>query len=198
LKKPLLYGIAVLASAIIVGSLLAFSSSNQVAGQAETNASQDPAIAFLKLEGIDGESQDANHTGWIDIEAFHWGLNHTASKGIAFGRPVIEDFCFETRVSKASPKLFLASANGKHFNWAVLSVTGKTSSDGQVQTFFNITMNSVVITSYEITLSGQNELPTDHFCLDFGQITMDYIIYGAPGGPQHVTATWDQVKNLGV
>lgn len=28
---------------------------------------------YLKIDGINGESQDSNHKGWIDIDSFSWG-----------------------------------------------------------------------------------------------------------------------------
>jgi type VI secretion system secreted protein Hcp len=33
--------------------------------------------AFLKLEGIKGESTDAKHKGEIDIESFGWGAQQS-------------------------------------------------------------------------------------------------------------------------
>lgn len=34
---------------------------------------------FLKLEGVDGESQDADHEGEIDIVSFGWTLSTEVS-----------------------------------------------------------------------------------------------------------------------
>ena len=28
---------------------------------------------FLKVEGVTGESKDANHASWIDVLSFNWG-----------------------------------------------------------------------------------------------------------------------------
>jgi type VI secretion system secreted protein Hcp len=36
---------------------------------------------FLKLDGIPGESRDAQHKGEIDLESFSWGESHTTAAG---------------------------------------------------------------------------------------------------------------------
>ncbi len=194
MKKQHVVVLAIVSCIVIAGFVLALSYSGSPAIQAQANPSFDSVTAFLKLEGVDGESTDANHTGWIDILSFDWGLNRTTTRGGAFGYPNIRDFCFKSIVSKASPKLFLACANGKIFKYAVLAVTGKTTADGVVQDFLNITMKNVVISSYQLGYGGQNIQPIDEFCVDFGSITVDYIISDA-AGQQHITATWNQVTN---
>jgi type VI secretion system secreted protein Hcp len=35
---------------------------------------------YMKVDGATGESEDANHKGWIDIVAFKWGANQNSGK----------------------------------------------------------------------------------------------------------------------
>ena len=37
--------------------------------------------AFLKIEGIDGESTDKTHPGEIEVTSFSWGVSNTGSTG---------------------------------------------------------------------------------------------------------------------
>jgi len=30
---------------------------------------------FIKFEGVDGECQDKDHKGWVDVLSFSWGLH---------------------------------------------------------------------------------------------------------------------------
>ncbi len=62
--------------------------------------------AFLKFTGIPGESTDKNHTGWVELLSFSWGLSRSGSSA------VFEDFHFVMRSSKASPKLEEACTKG--------------------------------------------------------------------------------------
>ncbi len=34
---------------------------------------------FLQIAGIDGESTDAKHKGWIDVESWSWGETNSGS-----------------------------------------------------------------------------------------------------------------------
>jgi type VI secretion system secreted protein Hcp len=40
---------------------------------------------FLKLDGIDGESEDDAHKGEIDVLAFSWGMTQSGSMHIMQG-----------------------------------------------------------------------------------------------------------------
>ena len=82
--------------------------------------------AFLKIDGIKGESTDDKHKDEIDVISWSFGETnsgtaHTGGGGGA-GRVNMKDFKFTMRTNKASPKLFQACANGKHINKVVLFV----------------------------------------------------------------------------
>jgi type VI secretion system secreted protein Hcp len=74
--------------------------------------------AFLKIEGIDGESLEKNHKDEIEIESFSWGATQQGASshgtGAGAGKVSMQDFHFVMRHNSASPTLFLFCANGKH------------------------------------------------------------------------------------
>ena len=81
---------------------------------------------FLKLDGIAGESTDVAHKGEIDIDSWSWGVSNTrldvgGGGGGGAGKASFQDFHFVSRISKASPALFLACASGSHIKEALLS-----------------------------------------------------------------------------
>src|SRR5712691_1971915 len=80
---------------------------------------------FLKIDGIEGESQDSKHKGEIDLESFSWGETqsgtHAAGGGGGAGKVSMQDFHFVMRVNKASPKLLQACAGGQHIPKAILT-----------------------------------------------------------------------------
>ncbi len=88
---------------------------------------------FLKIDGIDGESSDAKHKNEIDIGAWSWGVVQSGAGagggGRGAGKVSMQDFQFVMNLSKASPKLLLACASGKHIKQATLTArkagTGK-------------------------------------------------------------------------
>src|SRR4051812_11312285 len=80
---------------------------------------------FLKLDGIEGESQAKGHPNEIEISSFSFGASQSGSfaagGGGGAGKVRMQDFHFTVPTNKASPKLFLACANGQHIKKATLT-----------------------------------------------------------------------------
>jgi len=140
---------------------------------------------FLKIAGVDGESQDVKHKGEIDILSFSWGeansasAAHGGSGGAGVGKVSMQDFHFTAKFSKASPKLFQSTASGKHFSEAVLTVrkAGEVPLD-----FLKWTMSNLLISSYQTSGAGEPDpLPTDQFSINFQKIRVDLLVQN-PGG----------------
>jgi type VI secretion system secreted protein Hcp len=154
---------------------------------------------FLKLDGVPGESVDAKHKGEIDVVAFSWGVSQAGSAapggGGGAGKAIFDDLLVVARTSKASPKLWLACANGQHLKTAVLTCrkAGKTPVE-----FLKITLSDVTITSYEIDGSDE-ELPLDQVALGFAKVETVYTAVDATGKAQPPVKTgWDVKKNAKV
>ena len=153
---------------------------------------------FLKLDGIEGESTDAQHKGELDVESFSWGETQSGSFGAGggggAGKVSMQDVHVVTRMSKASPKLFLACASGQHLKSAVL--TGRRGGKEQAE-FLKWTLNDVVVTSYQ-TAGGTDDgvVPMDSVSLGFSRLEVEYQQRRADGsaaGP--VKAGWDLKGN---
>ena len=131
---------------------------------------------FLKLDGIDGESKDSKHSGEIDLESFSWGETQTGSHsfggGGGAGKVQMQDFHFVMKANKASPKLFLACAEGEHLKKAVLTCrkAGK-----EQQEFLKVTMSDLLVSSFQTSGSSHgDEVPTDQVSLNFSKIEIEY------------------------
>ena len=153
------------------------------------------ARAFLKIDGIKGESTDAKHAGEIDVEAFSWGLSHSGSGGVGgggeAGKVSLSDFSFVTRSTTASPQLVLACASGKHLKEAVF--TARRAGAAAVE-FLKITFTDVLISSYQE--SGGDDVPGDSVSFNFAKIKFEFTPTGAKGTPgARVSAGWDQKAN---
>src|SRR6267143_983565 len=96
--------------------------------------------AFLKLDGIPGESRDAKHKGEIDILSFHWGVTQTrARRGLAD----VQDFSVTKFLDKSSPLLFASACHGDHIKQAVFTLR---KAGGSPTDFYKVTMQDVLIT----------------------------------------------------
>lgn len=152
---------------------------------------------FLKIEGIDGESQDAKHKGEIDVESWSWdatNAGHVTGGGGGSGRVVMNDFHFVMKVNKATPKLMLACADGEHLKSATL-ICRKAGT--QQQEYLKIKLTDVLVTSYHIGGTGYGDvIPIDQFSLGFAKIEYEYKEQKADGTlGGSVKAGWDLKQN---
>jgi type VI secretion system secreted protein Hcp len=131
---------------------------------------------FLKIEGIEGESQDHKHKNEIDLESWSFGesqhgTSHTGGGGGA-GKVSMQDFHFVMRINKASPKLFLACATGQHIKKAVLTCrkAGK-----EQQEYLKWNFDDLLISSYQTGGSGHGDaLPVDQISFNFSKVEVEY------------------------
>lgn len=155
--------------------------------------------AYLKITDIEGESRDEKHKGEIEIESFSWGESNFSSAasggGGGAGKVAMNDFHFVMKVSKASPKLFLACASGQHLPEGQLTVA---KAGGNQADYLYWKMYDVLISSYQTSGSSADEVPTDQVSLNFAKIEISYKEQKEDGslGTEH-RAGWDLKKNSG-
>ena len=152
---------------------------------------------FLKIDGIEGESEDAKHKNEIQLQSWSWGATQSGSMaqggGGGSGKVSMQDFHFTMLTNKASPKLMLSCANGKHIASASL-ITRKAGE--QQQEFLKYTFTDLLISSYQTGGSDGSGLPIDQISFNFSKIEQEYKEQkkdGTLGGP--VTAGWDLKQN---
>jgi len=152
--------------------------------------------AFLKIESIPGESLDAKHKDWIEVESFSFGLKSGATSGGGTGKASFQDISFRKNIDKASPILMLKCCTGEHIPEAILEYTKPVGANQNQVTYLTIKMDDILISSYSFNGSGGGAggttLPVDSLSLNFTKIEMTYIPYDAAGVPgQPVTAVCD-------
>ena len=121
---------------------------------------------FLQITGVAGESTDAKHKGWIDVEAWSWGETNagsvSAGGGAGAGKVQPQDLQIATRTSKASPKLLLACATGQHMKEAKL--VGVHAGPTQ-QEYITVSITDVLISSYQ-TSGSEGDIAMDQVSLN--------------------------------
>jgi type VI secretion system secreted protein Hcp len=149
---------------------------------------------FLLISGVEGESTDAKHKGWIDVESWSWGEVQSGSSGSGSGagaaKVAFQDLHFVSKVSKASPALFLACASGEHFKQAKLA--GRKAGKGQ-QEFLTWTFSDVRVSSYQTGGAEASDTALDQISL---KVSKAQITYSAVTPP--ITAGWDSKTNTKV
>jgi len=154
---------------------------------------------FLKIDGIPGESTDAVHKDEIDVQSWSWGVhNETGPSGAGTGsgaaKPDFDDFFFVSRVSKASPPLFLACATGTHIKEANLSGV-RDVGKAKGADYLKYRLRDVTVSNFR---QGDSEdgLPMDQFALSYSKIEISYSPQSPSGKLQPpISAGFDAKSN---
>jgi type VI secretion system secreted protein Hcp len=118
--------------------------------------------AFIRLDGIEGESSDSKHIGWIEITScdmeIHQTISTTASSagGAGAERADFSDLSFTKLLDKSSPMLAVACAQGTHFNTITIELCR---SGTEKIKFMEIKLTNSFISS--LALSADGDFPSE-------------------------------------
>jgi type VI secretion system secreted protein Hcp len=134
--------------------------------------------AYIKFAGVEGEAQDKDHKGWSDLSSFGQGIHQPGAGATGptrrRGDVVLDDLQCSKELDKASPKIAEAVCKGKVFDKVEIHVTASTTDAGRV-TYLAYEMKNVMVTSYQVSGSGQSEeVPQEDFSLNFEEIKKTY------------------------
>ena len=131
---------------------------------------------FLKIDGIEGESQDHKHKNEIDLESWSWGETNVGDAahrgGMGAGKVSMQDFHFVMRINKATPKLMQHCATGQHVKEATLTCR-KAGKDQQE--YLKVKLSDFIVSSYQTGGSrGDGVVPVDQVSMNFSKIEFEY------------------------
>jgi type VI secretion system secreted protein Hcp len=140
---------------------------------------------FLKIDGIEGESDDKTNSKEFQLQSWSWGMTNAGSSGIgggaAVGKVSLQDFHFVIQQNKASATIAKFVANGKHIGECKLTCRKSTGDGGQVP-YLVVTFNDVVITSYTVGGSdGSGQLPMESISFNYTKMKMETKVQDAKG-----------------
>ena len=155
--------------------------------------------AFIKFDGIEGESTDSRHAGWIEIINFDLDVGQRVSRtassagGATTERADFSEFGFTKLLDKATPKLTLACAAGTHIDKIVVEICRAGSNKVK---FMDYTLTNCIISSIT-TSSDAGEFPVDDVAVNFGGIRWCYTQQSRTGGGAigNIAAGWSLEKN---
>jgi type VI secretion system secreted protein Hcp len=141
--------------------------------------------AFLKIEGIDGESTDEKHKKWIEIEGFSWSATQPSSAASGTGartaeRVRVSDLSFNKMIDSSSPHLMLACCNGKHFSKVQMEVCEASESKHR---YLLVELENVIVSSYAPSGFKGGDKVGEAVGLNFGKIKWEYTPLGQDGKP---------------
>jgi type VI secretion system secreted protein Hcp len=144
---------------------------------------------FLKIEGIEGDSNDPQYPNWIQIDSFNWGA--TSNPGPSpggqspdAGKANVQDLNITTHVNKATPSIGQYCLNSKKI--AKVELALRISGD-KPQEYMRFTLTDVYCTSHQIGGTGgsgggsDTTKPTESDSFSFGKIDVAYGSQDAKG-----------------
>ncbi len=155
---------------------------------------------FMKIEGIEGESQDMAHAGWIRIEGFSHNVATSVDRSSMMGsgdsRRIGAVQHGDLRISKvidsSSLPLMDLCCHRRDIETAELKVITTTMS-GTLHPLYQIKLWEVIITSINISDSfGQGGRPVEEISLNYSRIEWEYNGMDDMGGSVGtITKYWD-------
>jgi type VI secretion system secreted protein Hcp len=153
---------------------------------------------ILKMNGIEGESEQKSHEKQIEIESWSFGAHNAGSAsigtGMGTGKVALQDFSFSLPVGKAGPNLLKTCCIGTHIDECILYCRKSSGKGGQVD-YAIFTFTDVFVSSY--TVSGHNggHLPQESISFNFTKIKYEYKPQAKDGSlGAAVTADFDVKK----
>ena len=107
--------------------------------------------AFLKIDGISGESTDDKHKDWIEILSYNFGMTQPSSAtassagGASTERVNVHDLSIVKHIDKASPKIYEACCSGKHIANVTIELCR---SGGDKLKYMEVKLEQVIIMIY--------------------------------------------------
>jgi len=152
---------------------------------------------FLKLTGIDGESQDAKHPREIELISYSWAVSQKSSmhsgSGGGSSKATAGDFVFDHYTDRSSPNLFRYCMTGKHIESAVF-VARK--AGGNPLEYLRLTMSDVIVTGLNSVLLETMPRQREKVSLSFARVKQEYVVQNARGGSAGtVAAAYDIQAN---
>lgn len=152
--------------------------------------------AYLKVEGLKGESKRKGHEGEIEVISFSFGAQNQSSVGIGGGGGTgvvsLSSMSIMKKTEATSAELFQHICTGEHFPTAVLSMY---KSGGAAGPLLYLTMEFEEFYPDSIQWSGSaggDDVPMESVTFAFGKVTFTYSEQNPDGtkGGDHV-GSWD-------
>ncbi|RMF37463.1 MAG: type VI secretion system tube protein Hcp [Alphaproteobacteria bacterium] len=158
--------------------------------------------AFLKIDGIKGESQDKAMKDAIEIKSFSFGAENNINFGSmtgggGAGKATFKEFTVQKQTDTASCDLFTKLCTGKHFKEASIELRRSGGADDKSGGVF-MTFKFSMVMVQDITWSGQDgdDVCEEEVVFQYGAIKINYKKQKPDGKMEDAgEAMWSRVLN---
>jgi type VI secretion system secreted protein Hcp len=145
---------------------------------------------FLKVDGVPGESTDAQYPGAIEVAAFSWGVSNNSTigaGGIGAGKSIFQNLQFTKLLDKSSPLLMTKCATGLHIPKVEFIV--RKSGDKPID-YYRITLTDCIVSSVTNSGAAGDNRPAEQISFLYTAIKIDYYMQ-QPDGSVPIVSTFN-------
>lgn len=128
---------------------------------------------FLKLDGVQGESQDEKHKNEIQVLSWSWGAANVSSVagtgGSGAGKADLSDVSMMLNFDKSTPKFFKSVCAGSHIASGTLSAI---KAGGNGKPYLKVDFKEIFVTGLQMSAAG--EVPAVSLSFSYDEIKIDY------------------------
>lgn len=153
---------------------------------------------FLRIDSLEGESEDSKHKGEIQITGFAWEAAQTGTSGVGggsgTGKVEHQDIVINKYVDRSSPVLYKLTCQGQHIASADLTVR---KAGGEALEYLIIHLEDILITSFVLGGDPKNDQVLETLRINFTRAAITYTpqVKGGIGGAK-VSGGWDLKGNV--
>jgi len=156
--------------------------------------------AFIKIDGIPGESTDKKHQDWISVHSYSIGVEQETSSekhdqgNATVGRAEFDDLTITKRVDIASPLLFKACAKGTHIKEIILQLHR---AGGDKVLYMEYKLTNSIVSSWRPYADKDHKMSVETVSFNPGKIELVYSqeTRDGKGIKQNISAGWDLEAN---
>lgn len=146
---------------------------------------------FLKIQGIDGESADSGHKGWIDVDSFTYSVSRPAGstepadhRGITLNKAV----------DKSTPYLYAHCSAGQPLEEVVVEIVSTDADSIGIQEY---RLRNATVTSINTSVGANATRTTERLALHYESITWTYVRVDPASGSvvSELTMQWGQTAD---
>ena len=133
---------------------------------------------FLKLDGIDGESEDSNHKNWIEILSWSHSFSQPTSAVRGSSGSTVEkadhsDISITKYVDVATDAILSKCWNGDQIKTGKIECFRADAESNQPVKYLLIDLEKVILSNYSISAGG-GDLPIENLSISYGYVKYTY------------------------
>lgn len=150
---------------------------------------------FLELDAVEGESQKTGFINKIDLLSYSWASSQSATRqsgtGGGSGQANVGDISISKYLDKATPAMYNALLQGKHYDLGKITVRKVTG--GKPLDYLVIELEEVIISSYQTGAgNAADDRIYESMSLNFRRFKMTYTLQAGTGaGSAKVPVSYD-------